>query len=80
MSAVSESLQVSYNDARNYPCNLLDPEDFEFNLKAYFNKLESRKGDLFSDPSETDVHLLEKRLPGDGTYIPVIRLVTFLHS
>lgn len=54
-----EQLATSCRDARSYPQNLIRPNTYEYNLTAYYQRLNEREDSLFQNDAEAALDLWE---------------------
>lgn len=61
-----EQLATSCDEARFYPQNLIHPNTYEYNLTAYYQRLNEREESLFQNDAEAALDLWEFDAQGNG--------------
>lgn len=61
-----EQLATSCDDAHSYPQNLIQPNMYEYDLTAYYQRLNEREDSLFQNDAEAALDFWELDVEGDG--------------
>lgn len=61
-----EQLATSCDQAKLYPQNLIHPNTYEYNLTAYYQRLNEREDSLFQNDAEAALDLWEFDAQGNG--------------
>ena len=73
-----EELANSCEQAKSYPHNLIHPNTYEYNLTAYYQRLNEREESLFQNDAEAALDFWEFDAQGHGASAnlkPVLHLV-----
>ena len=61
-----EQLATSCDEAKSYPQNLVHPNTYEYNLTAYYLRLNEREDSLFQNDAEAALDFWEFDSQGNG--------------
>lgn len=61
-----EQLATSCDDAHSYPQNLIQPNMYEYDLTAYYQRLNEREDSLFQNDAEAALDFWELDVEGNG--------------